>query len=324
MLFIGDNYIMSIQQQFSRVGQILQHMGYNVPSPPALAAPPELSPIQSLAQRVQAVHGHQPLPALGFDQYTPPSSPVAQPSSGSVPAISLGFSGGPSLIEVEEGETAIKPGDTGSGVKAVQRFLSQQGHSEIIPSGYFDERTRAALEDFQNEQGIITDGVVGPQTLDFMKDPVVDSGLKDYKGRPIRGTQETVDGYKKIIEIASSKGYRVQANSSYRTYNEQQKLWTQALRRYGSASAARKWVAPPGKSRHNAGNAIDMNMFKPNGSKISDREFASIIDQAGMYRPMSWEPWHVEPKSTGGARDYAHNDHGHDHAHNHSDDSMWV
>ncbi len=304
---------MSIQHQFSRVGQLLNRMGYAPPQ--RLQAPPELTPIQALARRVQAVRTPA-APAFAASQ-----NQVRLPqSSSSVPAISLGFSGGTRLAEVSQGDATLETGDTGSGVKAVQRFLHQQGHP-IVPSGYFDERTRTALVSFQEEQGIITDGVVGPQTLGFMKDPVIDSGLKDYKGRPIRGTEETIEGYKKLVEIAESRGYRVQTNSSYRTYNEQAKLWTQALRRYGSASAARQWVAPPGRSRHNHGRAIDLNVFKSNGRKIPDRELASMLDQAGLYRPMSWEPWHVEPKSTArsrGQEQYAQNDAPQ------SDDTMWT
>ena len=291
---------------------MLNRMGY-VPSQPTT------TPIQALAQRVQAVRSPasmQPLPAPTF--YATQNQVQMPQASSSVPAINLGFSGGPSLTEVSQGDTTIEAGDTGSGVRAVQRFLHQQGHSEIVPSGYFDEKTRTALMSFQDEQGIITDGVVGPQTLTFMQEPVIDSGEKDYKGRPVRGTEETIAGYNKLVDIAKSRGYRVQVNSSYRTYNEQSRLWNQALRRYGSASAARKWVAPPGKSRHNHARAIDLNVLKPNGRKIPDRELASMLDQAGLYRPMSWEPWHVEPKSTrsGAERQYASLEL--------NDDAMWA
>lgn len=307
---------MSIQNHFSRIGRLLQQQS---PGSAMQNAGPTISPLQALViqaqQAQQATQGNQntaafapltPNPFVADQRVTTQVQPIANLPVAPVPAVALGFSGGTRLAEVATGEASLEPGDRGSAVQALQRFLGQQGH-EVMPSGYFDTTTQAAVVAFQEEQGIVTDGVVGPQTLGFMVEPVLDSGEKDYKGRPVRGTAATLEGFKKIQDIAESKGFKVQVNSSYRTYNEQQTLWTQALRRYGSESAARKWVAPPGKSRHNAGNAIDINILKPNGQKISDREFARIIEQAGMHRPMAWEPWHVEPRTTGGSRELALN-----------------
>lgn len=128
-----------------------------------------------------------------------------------------------------------------------------------------------------------------------------DTGLKDNHGRAIRLTAEAHQGLNKIKEIASSKGIRVSINSSYRSVERQAQLFNQALKKYGSVSRARKWVAPPGKSRHNYGNAIDLNLLRK-GKKIPQHEFDAIITQAGMYRPMSWETWHVEPLSTKSSR----------------------
>ncbi len=130
---------------------------------------------------------------------------------------------------------------------------------------------------------------------------VRDTGLKDTSGRAIRLTPEAHEGLNEIKEIARSKGIRVSINSSYRSVERQAQLFTQALKKYGSVSRARKWVAPPGKSRHNFGNAIDLNLLR-NGKKIPQREFDAIIAQAGMYRPMSWETWHIEPLSTKASR----------------------
>jgi LAS superfamily LD-carboxypeptidase LdcB len=46
---------------------------------------------------------------------------------------------------------------------------------------------------------------------------------------------------------------RVTLNSGYRSPERQAFLFDRAVRKYGSVEAARKWVAPPGKSMHNAG-----------------------------------------------------------------------
>lgn len=124
-----------------------------------------------------------------------------------------------------------------------------------------------------------------------------DTGLKDKYGRKILLTGEAERGLRDVLAVARSKGIRVDVFSSYRSVEHQRDLFNKAVKKYGSVAKARKWVAPPGKSRHNAGQAIDVHMYR-NGKKISQKEFDGIIAQAGMYRPMSWEGWHIEPLST--------------------------
>ena len=107
------------------------------------------------------------------------------------------------------------------------------------------------------------------------------------------------EGLSRIYDLARARGIDVRVNSSYRSVEEQTRLWREALSKYGSAEAARKWVAPPGRSRHNSGEAIDMNLMR-NGQKIPQSEFDALIREAGMYRPMAWEGWHVEPLGSRG------------------------
>lgn len=133
---------------------------------------------------------------------------------------------------------------------------------------------------------------------------VRDTGQKDYAGRAVRLTPEAHEGLLEIQKIAQSKGIQVKINSSHRSIERQRELFDQAVKKYGSVRKARKWVAPPGKSRHNYGNAIDLNLLR-NGRKIPQREFDRIIAEAGMYRPMSWETWHIEPLSTKQSRGQA-------------------
>lgn len=143
-------------------------------------------------------------------------------------------------------------------------------------------------------------------------DQIIDTGHKDKHGNPVRLTREAAAGFNNILTIAKSRGIDVKVTSSYRSVAKQEYLFNKALKKYGSERAARKWVAPPGKSRHNYGKAIDMHMYR-NGKKVAQSEFDEIIAQAGMYRPMSWEGWHVEPLSTKGHR--ANGTHAHEHKH---------
>ncbi len=50
----------------------------------------------------------------------------------------------------------------------------------------------------------------------------------------------------------------VTINSGFRSVERQQELWLEALKKYGSPEAARRWVAPPGRSQHGKGFAADL------------------------------------------------------------------
>lgn len=78
--------------------------------------------------------------------------------------------------------------------------------------------------------------------------------------------------------------------SGYRDDALQAKLYADAIKKYGSPEAASKWVAPPGHSNHNRGLAADLG-----GDMAVAHQLAPMF---GLYFPMSWENWHVEPIST--------------------------
>src|SRR5215831_7275475 len=75
--------------------------------------------------------------------------------------------------------------------------------------------------------------------------------------------------------------------SGYRSPEEQTSLWNNAVKKYGSAAAARKWVAPPGHSNHNKGLAADL------GGNLQLAH--QLAPKYGLTFPMPWEPWHIEP-----------------------------
>lgn len=82
----------------------------------------------------------------------------------------------------------------------------------------------------------------------------------------------------------------LQITSGYRSPEVQQRLYAEALQKYGSEAAARKWVAPPGRSNHNHGHAIDMKYGSPAAQEWAHANAA----QYGLAFPMKHEPWHVE------------------------------
>ena len=86
--------------------------------------------------------------------------------------------------------------------------------------------------------------------------------------------------------------------SAYRSPEVQERLFRDAVAKYGSEEAARKWVAPAGKSQHNFGLAVDFADASGNLLRDPDSREARWIAQNaarfGLSVPMSWEPWQVE------------------------------
>lgn len=91
----------------------------------------------------------------------------------------------------------------------------------------------------------------------------------------------------RLQALIEASGGRIWINSGYRSVERQQQLFDAAVAKYGSVEAARKWVAPPGKSNHNFGLAADLG---------GDLALAhQLAPQFGLIFPMSWEDWHIEP-----------------------------
>lgn len=94
-------------------------------------------------------------------------------------------------------------------------------------------------------------------------------------------------------------GFGIQ--SGFRSPERQAQLYQAALQKYGSEQAARKWVAPPGKSQHNHGNAIDLSYASDAARKWAHENAA----QFGLAFPMAHEPWHVELQGVRGGQQAA-------------------
>ncbi|ODN68841.1 D-alanyl-D-alanine carboxypeptidase family protein [Methylobrevis pamukkalensis] len=74
-------------------------------------------------------------------------------------------------------------------------------------------------------------------------------------------------------------------SSGFRSFQKQAELWDAAVKKYGSEDAARKWVAPPGKSMHNAGNAADLAF----GTDDARKWFHENAGSYGLSFPMAHE-----------------------------------
>ncbi|WP_459546884.1 M15 family metallopeptidase [Nocardia sp. X0981] len=94
--------------------------------------------------------------------------------------------------------------------------------------------------------------------------------------------------YTMAEQEAHAAGVPMRINSGYRTPGEQQALWEDGLRTYGTPEEARRWVLPPEESTHVTGRAVD----------IAPREGAAWLEAEGhrwgLCRTFDNEWWHFE------------------------------
>jgi lambda family phage tail tape measure protein len=111
-------------------------------------------------------------------------------------------------------------------------------------------------------------------------------------GNKLNGLQtqfrSSLEGF---IAAANEAGHKISVTSGFRSVERQQQLWTQAVAKYGSEAEARKWVAPPGRSNHNRGQAADLGY----GNSAARTWAHANANRFGMSFPLSNENWHIEP-----------------------------
>jgi hypothetical protein len=83
----------------------------------------------------------------------------------------FGLSTGPFWVQIKATANAewptYKKGDAGPEVYAIQFLLNAHG-ANLTPDGLFGPLTLAAVEDFQTDEGLSEDGIVGPETWDAL------------------------------------------------------------------------------------------------------------------------------------------------------------
>ena len=119
----------------------------------------------------------------------------------------------------------------------------------------------------------------------------------------LSGTSGVQPGFLARLEalrraLPNNLGAQIGVRSAYRSPEHQAELFRRAVQKYGSEAAARHWVAPPGHSQHNRGNAIDLSYGSPEAMRAA-HQYAS---QFGLVFPMSYEDWHIEPIGARGGK----------------------
>ncbi len=94
--------------------------------------------------------------------------------------------------------------------------------------------------------------------------------------------------YTQAESQAHAEGVALYINSGYRTPAEQQALWDDGVRNYGSPEEARRWVLPPNESTHVQGRAIDV------GPQAGAQWLEAKGNRWGLCRIYQNEWWHFE------------------------------
>lgn len=190
----------------------------------------------------------------------------------------------------------VRQGMNGEGVRKLQERLKELGFDPGPIDGDAGPKTINALKAFQQARGLEADGVAGPKTWDKLGITVTASvSTPSTSG----SSNETIDvggpqlavrrqgkligvgiaeRFDRMVAAAAADGVTLRINSGYRTRAEQQALW--------DANPNPTYVARPGTSNHEKGNAIDFvnssgaySWLKRNASRFGFQN----------YDP---EPWH--------------------------------
>jgi D-alanyl-D-alanine carboxypeptidase len=87
---------------------------------------------------------------------------------------------------------------------------------------------------------------------------------------------------------AAEDGIELFVTSGWRSWTYQEELFRQAVAEYGSEEKAAQWVASPGTSAHESGNAVDIG---PLGAEAWLSRHGAVYGLCQIYRN---EPWHYE------------------------------
>jgi len=87
---------------------------------------------------------------------------------------------------------------------------------------------------------------------------------------------------------AGDDGVEFAVNSGWRSRKDQARLFREAVAQYGSETEAARWVATPGTSAHESGDAVDL---RPAEATAWLSEHGARYGLCPIYRN---EPWHYE------------------------------
>lgn len=112
-------------------------------------------------------------------------------------------------------------------------------------------------------------------------------------GRPSPSAVERLDSrlaraVQEATADAADDGVTIHVTSGWRSYAHQERLFQAAVSRYGSEAEAARWVARPGTSAHESGDAVDV------GPADVEAWLSAHGASYGLCQIYDNEPWHFE------------------------------
>ena len=228
--------------------------------------------------------------------------------------------------QIQSVNGVLQIGDYGPESNEAMRFDSDEdanyfaeNYKDVSP-GFMDvELDDNEIEEYR-KGGYIVKDISVPELTKASYGHSVGNLIRKDDGGSVSGTQGlTADFSQRLTQMildARAQGVELGVGSGYRSYEKQKRLWEQALKKYGSAEKARKWVAPPGGSFHNKGLAVDLNangqfLGKDANSKATEWAHANA-KKYGLHFRMGHEPWHIEPIEKSKSSSDKENEHDHD------------
>ena len=111
--------------------------------------------------------------------------------------------------------------------------------------------------------------------------PNIVSISKEFSDGETYLSKEAADAFENMARDAKKEGYDIWANSAYRDYEKQQKLWDYYLKQYGK-KYNEKYVARPGFSEHETGLAVDIKSLHNSVFKNS-KEYKWVLNNGYKY-----------------------------------------
>ena len=185
-----------------------------------------------------------------------------------------------------------------------QRLGSRQQDFQIgegQTSGFFSEKAEPTVPSPTRRIVRRITKIVEPSPDELV---TIDPRYRAYPAKPIQLHKDAYAAYIKLKAAAEKAGIPsriLTIISGYRSVEQQRLLWERALRKYRTPQEARKWVAPPGRSAHHTGRAIDFFLGSRNSSSnipklLTLPAYHWLVKNAAKFgfAPYKREPWHWE------------------------------
>lgn len=243
---------------------------------------------------------------------TTPTTPTAPAAPTSAPAPAAPTTGSPERRPSATPEEAAQHTSNVNELKGLNDLLAKKGPGARL--GTANAARKAELEQkIQSFQQMIsirpmqqagtvrpldTTGLPSQQQVQTSLASLGNGDLQKYNTKDqshIAGLQPDFAGrLGQFLAAAEQAGAPIKIMSGYRSPERQAQLYQAALAKYGSPEAARKWVAPPGRSNHGRGIAVDLQYSSGQAQGWAHQNAAKY----GLYFRMSHEPWHIEPQGS--------------------------